>query len=312
MKTWKSRLALFFKGVAMGAADVVPGVSGGTIAFITGIYDELLGTIKTIAHPDTFKVLFKQGIPACWTHVNGTFLIILFAGIATSLFTLANVISYLLDNQPILIWSFFFGLIVASTVHIWRHLDGIGPKEIIGVLAGAVFVIWIATAQIAQPNEALWFVFVSGAIAICAMILPGISGSFILLMLGMYQFIIGAIKNLDLVVFVVFAAGAGIGLLSFSHVLTWLLEKWRKPTFSVLVGFLLGSLYVIWPWKQVLSTVVRHGEEVPFAQQPVLPTTFEQVTGQDPQIVIAVIAAVIGIVLVLGLEKFSESQAYQS
>jgi len=304
--TTKQKALLFCKGLAMGAADVVPGVSGGTIAFITGIYDELLSSIKNIAQPKTLTILFKEGPVACWQHCNATFLVILFAGVGMSLFSLATVISHLLENYPILLWAFFFGLIIASIVHVLKQLPGFATTEAIGVAVGTLVVLWIASVKPGVPPGGLWFVFIAGAIAICAMILPGISGSFLLLLMGMYQLIITAIKDLQLPVLLTFMAGTAVGLLSFSHLLTWLLQRYHRVTFSVLVGFLLGSLYVIWPWKQVLTTVVRHGEEMPLTQKAVLPGTFEQVTGQDPQVLFACLLALAGFVLVIGLEQLAE------
>lgn len=302
----KQKTLLFLKGVAMGAADVVPGVSGGTIAFIAGIYDELLGSISSIARPKTLSVLFKQGPVAFWQHCNATFLMVLFTGVGLSIFSLAHVISYLLEQYPILLWAFFFGLIIASIVHVSKQLSRFATPEAIGVAVGALVVLWIASIQPSTPPEGLWFVFVAGAIAICAMILPGISGSFLLLLMGMYEVVITAIKDLHLSVLLTFIAGTGIGLLSFSHVLVWLLKHYHRITFSVLIGFLLGSLYVIWPWKQVLTKVVRHGQEVALTQKAVLPSTFEQFTGQSAQLLPACLLAVVGFILIMGLESFAK------
>ena len=282
-----------FKGACMGAADVIPGVSGGTIAFLMGIYQELLDSIKSV-NGEAFKLLFNGKIVEFWKHINGNFLVSLFVGILVSVFSLARLMKYLLEFHPIPLWSFFFGLILASAIYILKGLDKWNVQNIISLVIGVVIAAFICVASPAQTPDALWFVFLSGAIAICAMILPGISGSFILLLLGKYVFVMTAVTDLNIPVLVVFAAGCGIGIISFSHFLSWLLKKFYMLTIALLSGFMLGSLLKVWPWK------------VPGAAEgfdyPALPSQFEQVTGLDPQLGISVAFAVLGLAIVLVIE----------
>ncbi|MBQ2912525.1 MAG: DUF368 domain-containing protein [Bacteroidales bacterium] len=277
----------------MGAADVIPGVSGGTIAFIMGIYAELLDSIKSV-NGEALKLLLKGKIGAFWKHINGTFLASLFAGILISVFSLAKLMKYLLEFHPVPLWSFFFGLILASAVYILKGLDKWSIRNIISLLVGVAIGAFICLASPGQTPDALWFIFLSGAIAICAMILPGISGSFILLLLGKYAFVMEAVSTLNIPVLVVFAAGACIGIVCFSHFLSWLLKKFYMLTIALLSGFMIGSLLKVWPWK------------VPGAQEgfdfPALPGTFEQVTGADPQLLMSIGFMVLGLAIVLLIE----------
>jgi len=306
MSQW---IAVFLKGVAMGAADVVPGVSGGTIAFISGIYQRLLDAIKSV-NPFALKILFQQGVSAFWRSIDGTFLCVLFAGIVTSLVSLARLISYSLDNQPILVWSFFFGLVLASIIYILRQLSSWRWQEVAALIIGTSMALFVSVATPASLPAQWWMLMLAGAIAICAMILPGISGSFILLLMGMYSVFIDALKNLDILLLGSFAVGCAIGLMLFSHLLSWLLHHYKGPMLALLTGFLIGSLNVIWPWKQVISTMVdRHGDIVPMVQKNVLPIQFEVITGTPHQLLLSIILMVCGIILVLGLEKIGDKKA---
>lgn len=293
MADLKKCAAVAFKGMCMGAADVIPGVSGGTIAFIMGIYGELLDSIKSI-NGEAFKLLFSGKIGTFWKHINGTFLASLFTGILISVFSLAKLMKYLLEFHPVPLWSFFFGLILASAVYILKGLDKWSVQNIISLLVGVATGAFICLASPGQTPDALWFIFLSGAIAICAMILPGISGSFILLLLGKYAFVMEAVSTLNIPVLIVFAAGAGIGIVCFSRILSWLLKKFYMLTIALLSGFMIGSLLKVWPWK------------VPGAQEgfdfPALPGTFEQVTGADPQLLMSIGFMVLGLVIVLLIE----------
>jgi len=293
----------------MGAADVVPGVSGGTIAFISGIYQRLLDAIKSV-NPFALKILFQQGVSAFWRSIDGTFLCVLFAGIVTSLVSLARLISYSLDNQPILVWSFFFGLVLASIIYILRQLSSWRWQEVAALIIGTSMALFVSVATPASLPAQWWMLMLAGAIAICAMILPGISGSFILLLMGMYSVFIDALKNLDILLLGSFAVGCAIGLMLFSHLLSWLLHHYKGPMLALLTGFLIGSLNVIWPWKQVISTMVdRHGDIVPMVQKNVLPIQFEVITGTPHQLLLSIILMVCGIILVLGLEKIGDKKA---
>ena len=293
----KDYAVLTLKGMAMGAADVVPGVSGGTIAFIAGIYDELINSIKSI-NMHSLKLLFTGKIAAFWKAVNGNFLFALLLGIAISVFSLAKLIIYLLLNEPVLVWSFFFGLVLASTWFVTKDIKGWNWKTVAGFVGGAVIAYYITVATPAETSTNLMFIFLCGAIAICAMILPGISGSFILVLLGKYFYVMEAVKTLDLVVLGVFAFGAALGITSFSRVLSYALKNFRNITLSVLSGFMLGSLNKVWPWKEV-EKLVSDGHEV-MIEHNIAPNT---------EVAEAVVLMLIGFILVYVLEKISAKKA---
>ena len=293
----KDYAVLTLKGMAMGAADVVPGVSGGTIAFIAGIYDELINSIKSI-NMHSLKLLFTGKIAAFWKAVNGNFLFALLLGIAISVFSLAKLITYLLLNEPVLVWSFFFGLVLASTWFVTKDIKGWNWKTVAGFVGGAVIAYYITVATPAETSTNLMFIFLCGAIAICAMIHPGISGSFILVLLGKYFYVMEAVKTLDLVVLGVFAFGAALGITSFSRVLSYALKNFRNITLSVLSGFMLGSLNKVWPWKEV-EKLVSDGHEV-MIEHNIAPNT---------EVAEAVVLMLIGFILVYVLEKISAKKA---
>jgi len=298
-------LMLGVKGMAMGAGDVVPGVSGGTIAFITGIYEELIDSIRSIDHT-ALKVLLKQGPVKAWQHINGNFLLAVFGGILLSIASLAHLIEYALETYPVLIWAFFFGLVCASIIYIGRQIGHWKVAEMTALVVGTLIALGIGFLKPAQLPSDLWVVFLAGSVAICAMILPGISGAFILVLLGVYPTILGAISNLDFKLLLTFAMGCGVGLLAFSHVLSWLLHHYRTVTLAALTGFLLGSLNLLWPWKQTVETYLdRHGELVPLVQKNISATQYAELFGRDSQWLSAIIAMVLGVMLVLGLEHLA-------
>lgn len=305
MKTLKQFIFLYLKGIGMGSADVIPGVSGGTIAFITGIYEELLDSIRSV-DKQALQLLVKGKIKALWEHINGRFLLVLFAGIGTALITLAKLLSFLLDEYPIQVWSFFFGLIIISAFLVARQIRGhqtAGYVLGLVLIAGVGIAYFITEATPAQTPEALWFVFLSGAIAICAMILPGISGSFILLILGKYAFVLDAVNERDVLVIGVFIAGCVIGLLLFSHVIGWLLHHYHNIAVALLAGFMIGSLNKIWPWKIVLQYRINSkGEEVPFITENAAPWEYEGLTGQDPLLFQAILFILLGIGFVWAID----------
>jgi len=294
---------LYLKGMAMGCADVVPGVSGGTIAFITGIYTELLDSIKSV-DLKALQVLFRKGPKAAWQHINGTFLVVLLAGILTAILTLAKLIHYLLDNHATLVWSFFFGLILASAWHMAKQLKSWSPDRWLSLAAGVVVAAWISMAGPAEIEASYMNIFMAGSIAICAMILPGISGSFILLLMGIYAPVLAAVKGLQIDIILLFGAGAALGLLLFSRLLSWLLHHYQELMFALLTGFMLGALTKVWPWKETISWRLNSkGEQVPFLQSNILPD------GSDVQgLIMALGLAIIGFVCVLLLEKLSPEQ----
>lgn len=303
----KKQFLLYAKGMAMGAADVVPGVSGGTIAFISGIYDELLRSIASI--PEALVLLLRGKLKDAWQMANATFLLVLFGGILTSIVTLARVITYLLEHHPVPVWSFFFGLILVSCYLVGREIRRWNWSRALSFLLGMAFAYWITVAAPVQWGSDLPTLFLAGAIAICAMILPGVSGSFILLLLGLYSVVLGAVKELDFAVLGVFAAGCLVGLLSFARLLSWLLARWRDLSLAFLTGLMLGSLNKVWPWKETLSwRIDSKGAQVPLLQNNLLPGHFAEVSGQDPQLLLAVLLAAGGIALVLGLEWLAGRQ----
>jgi putative membrane protein len=302
----KDYLALVLKGIAMGAADVIPGVSGGTIAFITGIYEELINSIKSI-NLKAIKLLFSLKIAEFWKTINGTFLLSVLLGIGISVFSLAKGLKFLLDHYPILVWAFFFGLIVASAIYVARTIKEWSSATIISGISGIIIAYFITIISPAEANTTYWFIFISGAIAICAMILPGISGSFILVLLGMYKFILEAVGNLQIAVILTFLAGAAIGIIAFSNVLSWLLKKYHNQTIALLSGFMVGSLNKVWPWKQVTETFIdRHGEIKPLVEENILPATYEQITGNEAFLLWAVLLAVVGFALIFVIEGLTK------
>lgn len=311
MNKLKKSLLIYFKGMGMGGADVVPGVSGGTIAFITGIYEKLLDSIKAVDF-QALKLLFQLQFGAFWKKINGNFLLPLFLGIFTSLLSLTKVLLFLLANHPIPLWSFFFGLIIISAILVLRVVDQWNWKIVLAAVSGAAIAYFITEASPAATPDAPWFVFIAGAVAICAMILPGISGSFILLIFGKYEHIIRAVSELDLVTIAVFGAGCIVGLLSFVRVVSWLLKKYHNPTVAVLAGFMIGSLNKVWPWKLPVSFRINsHGERVPYITENVLPVEYNHQL-DDPQVILAILFMALGIFLVVLIEKIANYKSKES
>ena len=248
MKNFKYYLLIYLKGIAMGSADVVPGVSGGTIAFITGIYDKLIESISAVK-PQLIKDLFKGNFKLVWEKINGSFLFTLLAGIATSIFSLAKILTFLMQYYPIQLWSFFFGLILASIIYVGKQVKHWSIGSILGVILGTIFIYYISSIPPLSPENSYLYLFFAGSLAACAMILPGISGSFILLLLGAYTSVIAAIGNHDFVTIAIIGIGAATGLILFSKLLNYLLNNYHNTLIGVLTGFLIGSLWKIWPWK---------------------------------------------------------------
>ena len=294
-------LAVGLKGMAMGAADVVPGVSGGTIAFITGIYGELLYSIKSV-DLTAMKLLFTGRFRQFWTKVNGNFLASLIAGIAVSIFSLAKLMKWLLENEPIGTWSFFFGLIIASALLVSRQVTKWNAGPIISLVAGIAIGYVITALSPTSTPDTWWFIILSGAIAICAMILPGISGSFILLLLGKYYYIMTAVSEFNIPVLLLFAVGAVAGIISFSHVLSWLLKNFYNVVVALLMGFMVGSLNKVWPWKQTLETYTdSHGVAQPLVEANVLPSTYAGLYG-DAHLMQSILWCVAGLALIFVIE----------
>ncbi|MAY23220.1 MAG: DUF368 domain-containing protein [Flavobacteriaceae bacterium] len=303
------------KGIAMGAADVVPGVSGGTIAFISGIYEELIETIHQL-DLGFFKVLKKQGFKTAWKQYNLSFLVALFGGVLVSILSLAKLITFLLATYPLLVWGFFFGLVVASILYVGKQITQWNFKTVLALLIAVAISYFITIAEPIGTPDKIWFLFLAGSIAIIAMILPGVSGAFILLLLGAYSAIMNVLNGLregvkqlswelisePLLRLSVFALGAIVGLKLFSKVLNWLFQHKKNSTLAVLTGFMIGALNKIWPWKEVLSFRTNsHGEEVPFLEKSILPSHFEG----DPKVLWVMILAVVGFLTIFLLERLA-------
>ena len=311
-------LVIIFKGIAMGAADVVPGVSGGTIAFISGIYEELLESIDKVSF-GVFKVWKQDGFKAAWTSINGSFLLALFSGIAISILSLAKLIKYLLHNEPVLLWSFFFGLVLASILYIAKQIKGWSAKIVLAIIMTSILSYFITLAEpFASPDSPFYLLF-CGFIAIIAMILPGVSGAFILLILGAYQTAIDTINNLvegittanmalfkdAFLKFCLLAIGAVVGLKVFSKALNWMFKHQKNLTLAILTGFMIGSLNKIWPWKKILKTRIdSHGEEVTLLDKSILPTAYDG----DNQMLMALVFIVIGFAAILILESLGKQK----
>ena len=291
-------LSIFARGVAMGAADIVPGVSGGTIAFITGIYPTLLNSITSF-DTQALKLVLRGDFAGCWQHVNGKFLLALVLGIATSLVSLARLISWLLHAYPEPLWGFFFGLILASALLLLGQIGRWQWPQVVSLLAGAGIALTVGLMPSTGFITGSAGIFLAGFIAICAMILPGISGSFILVLLGMYSSVLAALKGFEIGFLLIFAIGAVCGLACFSRFLQWLLRHFYQATIALLTGFLFGSLSIVWPWKRVLEWAVgSKGQLKPVQQLPVLPDEYLARTGEDPMVLVCILAAVTGLLLI--------------
>ena len=290
-----SRFVLFLKGFLMGAVELVPGVSAGTIAFVTGIYTELLDSIKSINF-HALKVWRKDGTAAFWQAINGNFLVTLLLGMALAIISLSRVIQYVLQHHPVLCWSFFFGLILAASWHVAKGIPQWNWRRVLLLLLGAGIMLALFTSAPAAINISPLTLMLAGAIAISAMLLPGISGSFMLVLMGFYQPVLTAINNLDISTLMYFALGMGLGLLSVTRFLSWLLHRYTYPMQAFLTGIMLGSLFKIWPWKETLLTRINSkGDVVPMLEQNILPMP-------NTELLYAVLLAFVGAFLVLLLE----------
>ncbi|NNC70511.1 MAG: DUF368 domain-containing protein [Flavobacteriaceae bacterium] len=298
-RTFFDYFIISLKGIAMGAADVVPGVSGGTIAFISGIYEELINSINSVNF-HALKVLKNDGLPAAWKTINGNFLLALLVGIAISVLSLVKIIKWLLENEPVLLWSFFFGLVLASIFYVGQQITKWRLSTIVILILGATIAFYITTLPPLATNDSHLYLVFAGSLAICAMILPGISGAFILLLLGAYKPAVDAINDKDLKTIFYLAIGAIIGLLTFSRLLKWLFDHYKNLTLAALTGFIIGSLNKIWPWKEVLSWRTNSkGEQLPFLDKSISPFNYDG----DPQLILAIFFMFIGMALILLLEK---------
>lgn len=328
-RNFKQYSIITLKGIAMGAADAVPGVSGGTIAFISGIYEELIATLSNI-DASLFKTLFTKGIGKFWKQLNGSFLLALLTGIIISFVSFMRLAKYLIEQQPVLIWSFFFGLIIASIFYVGKQIKKWRISTFVSLVIGALFAFYISGLPSLATNNSDVFLFFAGAIAICAWILPGISGSFILLLLGAYKTLSDALNDFELKKIALFGAGAAIGLLSFSKLLKWLFKNYETPTLALVTGFIIGALNKIWPWKETLTVYSKEaGEEVPMKainalgnlgvyqkeignfelhktvlEKSVSPFMYSEINNQiDPQLTLAIVFMFIGFTTIFLLEQ---------
>ena len=287
MRSKKDYFLLALKGAGMGAANVIPGVSGGTIAFLTGIFQELVDSLKSF-DGNAVKLFFTGKFKEFWKTINGNFLLAVGIGVLVSIFSLAKLMELLLEKNPIEVWSFFFGLILVSIYYLAKEAKGVKVSHLISGIVGIAFGAFICLVSPSETPDALWFIFLCGAIGMCTMILPGISGSFVLLLLGKYDYIISAVSELNIPVLAVFGVGAVIGILAFSHLLSWMYKKFYNGTVLFLSGLMLGSLIKVWPWKTILASGV---------DRPVMPGSYVG----DPHLASAVICMAIGVALVVVL-----------
>ena len=316
-RTFKDYILLYIKGLGVGAVDLVPGVSGGTVAFITGIYEELLNSLRSFT-PKNFKLFFSGKFKAFWEAVNGSFLLVLALGIGTSIISLVKVVLYVLDKHPVATWSFFFGLILISTFSILKTIRKFTVPLVLCFCTGAAIAYMITVLSAAQTPNDLWFIFICGSLAVCALMLPGTSGSFVLLLMGKYQYILNALSNLKITIIAVFACGAVFGLLSFSHFLSWLLRKYHDVTIALLSGFLFGSLNKIWPWKVQINAATNeiwpwnmekfNDHSLSLVEKNLLPHTFEQVTGVAAHLYTGIILATVAIAIYLTIEIIAKKK----
>lgn len=312
-KLFPDYVLISLKGMAMGAADVVPGVSGGTIAFISGIYQELLASINKVDF-SFFSSWKKNGFKIAWQQINGSFLLALVLGIGISVLSLSKVITHLLKTQPLLVWAFFFGLVVASILFVGKQITQWKITSLLSLLAGVIIAYYITIAEPTSSPDSYGYLFLSGVVGIIAMILPGVSGAFILLLMGSYETVMNTINTFRTGLFtfdwellwpaltklITFALGALLGLKLFSKILTWMFDRYRNVTLALLTGFMLGSLNKIWPWKEVISTRINsHGETVPFMEKSIFPQQFDG----DPQYLSVTMLIVVGFLVIFILEK---------
>jgi len=268
----------------------------------------LIESVKSV-NLKSLKLLFTGRLSAFWRSVNGSFLISVIIGIGISIFSLAKGLKFLLENYPIPVWAFFLGLIIASTILVAKKIKVWNLIISVAGVAGIAAAYFITILTPAEANTTWWFIFLSGSIAICAMILPGISGSFILVLLGMYKFILDAVGNPDLVVLLIFISGAAIGTVIFSNFLSWLLKSWHNQTIAVLAGFMVGSLNKVWPWKEVTATFTdSHGELKPLTEKNILPWNYEQITGENSMLTEALILAITGFILIFVIEGLTKNR----
>jgi putative membrane protein len=295
-RTLKDYLGLTARGFAMGSADVVPGVSGGTMAFILGIYEELVNSIRDIINPAVIKLLVRFRLKEALAILPWKFLLAVGIGILLAILSLARFLEWMLENHPALLWSFFFGLVIASIFTVSKRVKRWGATTVISTVIGAIVAYIIVGLVPAKTPDTPWFLFLSGALAICAMILPGISGAFILVLLGKYEYVLSAVNDRDILTLFIVAAGAAVGIVTFAQILGWFFKRYHDTTVAVLMGFMIGSLRKIWPWKETVEFIEHHGEQIPIRQINVLPSAWTS------EVTLALVLAIVGFTVVLVLD----------
>ncbi|MFK7801417.1 MAG: DUF368 domain-containing protein [Anaerolineae bacterium] len=310
-RTLKEYAGLIFKGMAMGASDVVPGVSGGTMAFIMGIYEELIDSIRAVGSKDLIQAILKFDFAQIFTIINWKFLLAVGTGIIIAILSLAGILEYLLESQPVFLWSFFFGLVLASIISVQKRINSWGAGPVIALVLGTIGAFILVGSVPTETPDTWWFLMLSGMIAICAMILPGISGSFILVLMGKYQTILGAVNDRDILTLVFVAIGAVIGLVTFAQILGYFFKNYHDVTVATLIGLMIGSLRKIWPWKVDIAwlqdaagqfVLDSEGHRRVIEQRNFLPNFAENGANE---IMIAVVLAAVGFGVVLLLERFA-------
>ena len=295
---------LVLKGIAMGAANVIPGVSGGTLALITGIFERLINAIKSF-NLNAVKLLFAFKLKEFAQHIDLYFLISVFGGIVIAIVTLAKLFDYLFTNYPVYIWSYFFGLVLASVYFVGKTITKWTPSVIVTFIIGTAFAIVISVLNPATEDSSILYLLLCGVVAICSMILPGLSGSFVLILMGNYKLVmIDSVNNWDLAVLIPVGIGAVVGLLAFSHILSWVFSRYRNETISLLTGFILGSVSILWPWQKVLyltdnvgELILKKGEPIIFKYERFIPESF------STEVIFAILIAIAGIVSIWAIEK---------
>jgi putative membrane protein len=322
VKSIKHYFILVIKGFGMGAANIIPGVSGGTVALITGIFEELIDSIKSF-DIKALKLLFTGKFREFSQHVNFNFLVSVFLGVGISIFSLAKLLEFLFNNYPVYIWAYFFGLILASVYFVGKSIEKWNASVVVTFIVGTAAALSISFLNPANENDSFFYLIICGVVAICSMILPGLSGSFVLILLGNYRLLINAIGNIRFDVLLPIIIGAGVGLVAFSHLLSWVYKKYRNETISTLTGFILGSLAIIWPWKNsfdeegVVLPVNKYGafidenQEIlvdikPYGYLQKLPETFDSI------VVFSIVLVIIGVISIWFMERYANTNKTES
>lgn len=307
----REHIANFLKGFAMGVANVIPGVSGGTIALLTGIFERLINALKSF-DVDAVRLLLKFKFREFAQHVDFGFLLSVFVGVGVSIISVAKLLEFLFQSYPVYVWSFFFGLILVSVWFVGKSIGKIDVAAAVSFVVGAAVAFGLSVMNPATENTAFWYLIICGAVAVCSMILPGLSGSFVLILMGNYQLImIYAVSHFDMKIIVPVAIGVVVGLLAFSHFLSWLLSRYARQTMAVLTGFIFGSLGTIWPWKNPVYLmqdgveVLKNGKPIIQSYQMYFPQEF------SAEVAIAIVLMAAGMAALWALERSSEKTKTQ-